>query len=122
MSRSLKVIIDPRSVSPAASIRVAARSAPLLIIGGRALADLAAELGSPEAAGAFLLELAEDIGHPLAVNMPTGADTSSTAFISPRSWSAERLQGWVAGRHQELEDAFGAVSRMTADVPRGGRQ
>ena len=121
MSRSLKVTIDPRSVSPAASIRVAAAAAPLLVITARSFGDLAAELGSPEAAARHLRELAEEIGHPIGVNGPTGAETSSTMFIPPRTWSAERLSGWVAGRHQELEDAFGDVSRVTTDVPRRRR-
>ena len=99
--------VDPSSVSVAASIRVAAEAAPLLVITGRALADLARELGSMDAAGRYLCTLAEEIGHPIGVNGPTSAASSSTAFISPRSWSPERLQGWIAGRHQELEDAFG---------------
>ena len=122
MSRSLKVTIDPAAVSIAASIRVAAEAAPLLVIGGRALADLAAELGGEEAAARHLLEVAEEIGHPVGVNVPTGRGASSTMFIPPRSWSAERLSGWAAGHHAELEEAFGGVSRVSADMPRGRRQ
>jgi len=121
MSRSLRVTIDPRSVSPAASIRVAAAAAPLLVIGGRALADLAAELGGMDAAGAFLLEVAEAIGHPIGLNLPTGATSLSTAFIAPRSWSRERVAGWVGGHHAELEAALGTVSHVSSSMPRGGR-
>jgi len=122
MSRRLHITADPAAVSIASAIRAAAEAAPLLVVSGRALADLARELGGEEAAAAFLLTLAEEIGHPIAVNMATGADTSSTAFIPPRGWSTERVAGWVAGRHQELEREFGDVSRASADVPRGGRQ
>ena len=96
----------------AAAIRAAAEAAPLLVITAAALSDLAAELGSFEAAMAELLAVAEAIGHPVAVNLPTGADSSSTAFVAPRSWSEERLKGWAAGHHQELEAQFGMVSRV----------
>jgi len=114
----MTVTADPAAVSIAAAIRSAARLAPLLIVSGRAFRDLTAELGSPEAAAAFLLALAEDLGRPIGLNLPTGLDTSSTAFIPPRSWSAERLQGWVAGHHQELEQQFGGVTGMGADPGR----
>ncbi len=114
MSRTLRITADPTTVSMAASIRAMASVAPLFVISVRALGDLAAELGSMDAAAEFLLGVAEAIGRPIAVNVETGSDTSSTAFIAPRGWGEERLAGWTAGHHQELEAAFGTVLRVSA--------
>jgi hypothetical protein len=50
----------------AAAIRRMAGVAPLTVITGRALADLAEELGSMDGAVGWLLELARDIGRPVA--------------------------------------------------------
>ena len=108
----MSITVDPAAVSMAVSIRSAAEAAPLLVITTRAFGDLADELGSYDAAAEYLLELAEEIGHPLAVNLVTGPDASSTAFVAPRSWSSERLQGWAAGHHELLEAQFGPVSRV----------
>ena len=105
MSRTLNLQIDPAAVSLAAAIRQAACVAPLLVIKQRAFADLAAELGGFEAAVGELLSVAESANRPIAVNMPTGQDMSSTVF----------LQGWVAGHHQELAAEFGEVTRVGAD-------
>ncbi len=112
MSSTLKVTVDPSAVRPSASIRTAAQGAPLLVLTGRVLSHLAAELGGHEAVARYLFELAESIGKPVAVNVDTGAETSSTAFIAPRSWTPERLSGWVAARHEEFEAEFGAVTRV----------
>jgi len=108
----MTVTVDPSALSMAASIRAAAQASPLLCLTGRAFNDLAHELGGHGAAAEHLLTVAEEIGHPLGVNFETGADTSSTVFIGPRGWSEERLQGWVAGRHVELEAEFGPVTRL----------
>ena len=120
MSTAARVTVNPRAVSMAASIRVAARAAALLVLTGRALGDLGAELGSPAAAAGWLAALVQEIGKPVAVNFATGAGTSSTAFIAPRSWSRERLQGWIGARHAELEAEFGEVARVGAEFPAPG--
>lgn len=112
MSRSLTLTVDPSAFSIAAAIRTAARSAPLFVLTGRALGDLAAELGTMDAAANCLLEVAESIGRPVGVNVPTGPDTSSTAFVAPSSWTAARLAGWVAGHREILEAEFGMVTLM----------
>ena len=105
----------------AASLRGAARMSPLLCVTGRALLDLAAELGGVDAAAAFLLAVAEEVGRPVAANVPTGPDTSSTAFVSPPGWTGERLAGWVAGHHAELAAEFGEVVRVgCAGIERSG--
>jgi hypothetical protein len=55
------------------------------------------------------MKVAEDVGRPIAVNPPTSTD-SRTMLLAPRSWSQERLAGWVAGRRDELEAAFGEAT------------
>jgi hypothetical protein len=108
----LRVQVDPRRFSMLAAIRTAASGVPLLVVTGRALADLAEELGGYDPAVRELLAIAESVGRPIGVNVATGRDTSRTAFIAPQSWSEERLHGWIAGHHAELEDAFGGVARV----------
>jgi hypothetical protein len=116
----MKITADPARVSMAAAIRAAAEAAPLLVITGRALADLADELGSMEAAVGFLLELAEANDRPIATNVPTGDETSSTAFVAPAGWTTARLRGWVARHHRELEAEFGEISRAGCRFPAPG--
>jgi hypothetical protein len=114
VSGHLSITADPARVSMAGAIRRMAGAAPLLVITGRALLDLAAELGGMDAAALFLLELVESVNRPVGLNFATGDDTSSTAFVAPRGWTQERLQGWIAGHHAELTDAF-EVSRVRAE-------
>jgi hypothetical protein len=98
-------------VSTSKAITAAARMAPLLILTGRAFLDLVDELGSDDAAMHNLLRVSENIGRPIGCNFPT--DTGSrTVFIVPRSWSQERLRGWVAGHHDVMADAFGPAAPM----------
>jgi hypothetical protein len=77
------------------------------VVTGRALGDLADELGGYEAAARFLTTVASNVGRPIAVNYPTGPDGSRMMFVAPKGWSQERLAGWTAGRHREIEAAFG---------------
>jgi len=55
------------------------------------------------------MRISENVGRPIGVNTPT-PDGSRTVFIAPKAWSQERLSGWVAARHQELEAQFGATT------------
>lgn len=108
--------IDAEHISPSRSIAALARAAtysggPLVCVTGRMFAELERELGGPEAVARHLCRVATNAGRPIAVNLPTGADTSRTIFISPRGWSEDRLAGWAAGHHQELERAFGPATR-----------
>ena len=109
MSRRMTVTVDASELSMAAAIRRMAVAAPMLVLTGRAFNDLARELGSIEAAVGELLAIAAANNRPVGVNFKTGEDASSTAFISPRDWTEERLAGWVAGKHEELEAQFGAA-------------
>ena len=105
MTRRMTVTVDADQLSIATAIRRMADAAPMLVLTGRAFNDLARELGGFEAAVGELLSVAESANRPIAVNMPTGQDMSSTVF----------LQGWVAGHHQELAAEFGEVTRVGAD-------
>jgi hypothetical protein len=60
--RSARVTIDPAIVKPSRAIAAAARLSPLLVITGRALADLTEELGSDEAAYRHLARVSTNVG------------------------------------------------------------
>ena len=115
MSGTAHITVDAERVSIARSLSALARAAardngPLVYISHRAYDELADELGGYEAAARRLCRIATNTGRPLAVNLPTGPDTSTTAFVSPRGWSEERLHSWIAGKHEELERQFGAAT------------
>ena len=115
MTRRLTVQVDTEAIPAATAVRDAVQAAPaLLVLTGQMMADLAGQLGLADAAVQFLVDLAGEIDRPLGVNVETGPGTSSTAFIAPRSWTPERLQGWVAARHEELAAEFGEVTRIGA--------
>jgi hypothetical protein len=62
----------------------------------------------------WLSQLATDIGKPVGVHL-----AGETLFFAPAGWSAERLAGYVAARHRELEAAFGKAEHV-AMVPSAG--
>ena len=112
--RTATVTVDAERVSVARSLAALARAAardggPLVAITGRAWRDLADELGGDEAAIRHLLRVATNTGRPLCVNFSIERG-SRTVLVAPRDWTEERLRGWVAGRHEELEAAFGPAS------------
>ncbi len=115
MTRLATLTIDAERVSPSRSLAILARSAasnggPLICVTGRMFGELERELGGPEGVARRLCRVATNTGRPIAVNFETGAETSTTLFVSPRGWSEDRLRGWAAGRHAELEAAFGPAS------------
>ncbi len=112
--RTAHVTIDAERVSIARSLAALARASardggPLVCVSHRALADLADELGGYDGAARRLLAIATNTGRPLAVNVPT-EDGSRTMFVAPKGWTEERLRGWAAGRHEELEAMFGPAT------------
>jgi hypothetical protein len=94
---------------PSETVRELARLGPACVISHRMAAELEAELGSAKQVAKYLARLATRVGRPIGMNGPTEAG-SQTIFISPRGWSDERLAGWVAAKHQELEAEFGPAS------------
>jgi hypothetical protein len=114
LSDAARLLVDGDSVSISAAVQAAAQAAPFLVVTGRAVGDLARELGSMDAATRWLATVAEQNKRPIGVNLPAPDGSSQTAFIAPRDWTQERLQGWVAGRHAELEAEFGEVAGLSS--------
>ena len=110
-TRSLTVTTSPDTLSTSKAISAAAQVAPLLILTARAFNDLAHELGSDTAAMRHLLRVSETVNKPIGCNFPT-PEGSRTAFVAPRSWTQERLRGWVGGHHEHIVDAFGPATPM----------
>ena len=94
------------SLSATEAVRRATASARLVIVSVRTLTELVQELGTMPAVSRWLEQLATQIGRPIAVNVPTPTG-SETVVIGPPDWSDERLGGWAAAHHAELEQAFG---------------
>ena len=86
---------------------------PHIVITHRHLMAIAAELGETEleagnkAAFLWLYGQAVEYDRPIGVNLPMGSDESVTSFIAPKTWTAERLQGYVATSHEALASTFG---------------
>ena len=118
MGPPLTIQADPTKVSMAESIRRLAGCTPLFLVSHRAMRDLAAELGSDDAAARHIADVAIATGKPILINGPTGRDRSATIAVAPPTWSEERLQGWIAGHHGILERQFGPIERV-GPFPRG---
>jgi hypothetical protein len=115
--RTATVSVDPATVSIARSLAALARSSardggPLVCVTGRAFGDLCDELGSDEAAVRHLARVAANTQRPILVNFATGPNTSRMVAVGPKDWTDEKTAGWVAGRHTELEAAFGPAMPM----------
>ena len=114
MSSTARVTIDTTTVSPSRAILAASRGASLVILGENLFGELVAELGGHEEAMRHLLRVSENTNRPIGVNFPT-PEGSRTAFVAPRSWTQERLRGWVGGRHEGIEAMFGAGTAVAED-------
>jgi hypothetical protein len=84
----------------------------LLVFGAGIVRELRQELRSIDAVGAWAVDLATRLRRPVMLNMPDRDGGSHTLTLSPPGWSQERLSGYIAGRHQELEEAFGPIERI----------
>jgi len=114
MRETARVTIDAEHVSVARSLAVLAHAserdgAPLVCVTGRAFSDLVDELGGDDVVVRHLLRVATNTGRPICVNFPT-EDGSRTIFVASKGWTEERLSGWAAGRHEELEAMFGPAT------------
>ena len=112
MSHTLRVTVDTAAVSTARTIAEVARTGPLVVLTGRLFRDLSDELGGTESAMRHLLRVSENAQKQIAVNFETGEGTSRSVFLAPRSWTPERLQGWVAGHHDTIKAMFGAATSV----------
>jgi hypothetical protein len=114
VSSALRLSLDPAGgCSMRAALRgVFASEVPLVMLSSRAVDQLARVVGGPEQAAALLLRLASRHNKPCGVNVSSPDGTSRTTFFSPPDWSQERLAGYVAGAHVELEELFGPISHL----------
>jgi hypothetical protein len=105
--KTVHVTVDPSKVRPSHAIAVTVGgSTALLMVTSAMFGGLTVELGSDDAALAYLLDMATQVDRPLGVNGSI-EDGSQTAFIAPITWTQERLAVWVGGRHEELIKLFG---------------
>jgi hypothetical protein len=103
---------DPPGAAGLAIRRVAANTDATAVVSAATFSYLRRDCGSNKRALNWLADLAAETGKPIALNLPDGPDRSVTTFISPPGWTAERLQGYIAGRHAELEAALGEVAEI----------
>lgn len=76
---------------------------------------LRAELGDDDSAAMReLLAAAARMGKPIGLNVEAPDGSAQTVILAPEGWTPERLAGYVAGRHDELEAAFGRVASVEA--------
>jgi hypothetical protein len=107
-----RVVVGDGASMTAAIMALAGSSAPLAVLTTAALRHLVHELGSHERAVRFLVWTAERTAKPIGVNVENGDGRSRTVFLAPRTWSRERLRGWIAGHHELLGAEFGEIERI----------
>lgn len=73
--------------------------------------ELRRELRSPAAVVTWASDLAVRLDRLVLLNIPDRDGSSHTVTLAP-GWSQERLAGYIAGRHEELEEAYGPISRV----------
>jgi hypothetical protein len=84
----------------------------LLALGPGIFRELRQELKSVEAVGKWAVQLAVRLDRVVLLNVPDRDGSSHTLTLSPPGWSHERLLGYIAARHAELEQVFGPISRV----------
>ena len=109
-ARSLSLTIDTAALNPTEALGCVARAGIVVGLTAAMFHDLATEVGGHDAACRWLIDLATETNRPITVNVPTGKDTSTTTAIAPKSWTEERLRGWIGGMHEELEEQFGPAA------------
>jgi hypothetical protein len=85
----------------------------LLSFGGGILRELRQELHTWERVAEWAADLARRLNRPVLLNFPGPNDTSRTIALAP-GWSQEKLSGYLAARHVELEAAYGEIERIVA--------
>jgi hypothetical protein len=92
--------------------RAAEAGQATVVVTAATFSYLKRDCGSEKRALRWLANLAAETGQPIALNLPDGPDRSVTTFISPPGWSEDRLKGFIAGRHAELEAVLGEVAEV----------
>jgi hypothetical protein len=114
VSRGIRILVDCSRASPSETYSLLAEGVPshvLLLLTSRAVRELRQELHTWERVGEWAAELATRLNRPVALNLPDRDGSSRTMVLAP-NWSHERLAGYVAGRHEELEAEFGPIARV----------
>jgi hypothetical protein len=93
------------------AVDMALGTVPLVVLSHRMVAQLERECGTSEKLARWLLKLVGRRRRPLGLHNPA---TDQTLFYAPADWSQERLQGYLAVYHEELEAQFGPIERMRA--------
>jgi len=109
-ARSLSFTLDTAAVKPTAVLGRVARAGTAIGLTHRMLRDVEQELGGYKRAVSWLIALATETNRPITINLPTGKGASTTVAIAPKTWSEERLCGWIGGVHEELEAMFGPAT------------
>lgn len=73
--------------------------------------ELRRELRSPAAVLKWAGDMAVRLDRVVLLNIPDRDGSSHTLTLAP-GWSQERLAGYIAGRHEELGDVFGPITRV----------
>lgn len=115
MSRTLHVCTNLRaSDSPSrvyAELAVQMPANVLIALGPGIARELRQELHSWKRVAEWAADLAIRLDRPLLLNFPD-RDGSSRSIVLAPNWSKERLAGWIAGRHAEIEAAFGPIGKV----------
>jgi hypothetical protein len=102
---------DPPGAAGLAIRRVVTSTPVVAVVTAATFSYLKRDCGERRALS-WLANLAAETGKPIALNLPDGPDRSGTIFVSPPDWTAERLQGFIAGRLVELEAMLGEVAEV----------
>jgi hypothetical protein len=74
--------------------------------------ELRQELKSVGAVVQWATALTIRLDRVLMLNIPDRDGSSHTVTLAPPGWTQERLQGYIAARHEELEEAFGQIAHI----------
>jgi hypothetical protein len=91
------------------AVDMALGACPLVVLTPRLVAQLEVECGSSEKLAAWVLKLVTRRRRPLAFHDP---EQGRTWCWSPPDWTPERLQGYLAAHHTELEATLGPIARI----------
>lgn len=100
--------------SPAAVYAKYAEAIPrdtMLALGPGIFRELRQELKSVAAVIQWAADLAKRLDRIVLLNIPDKDGTSHTVTLAP-GWTQERLAGFIAGRHEEIAEAFGPIERV----------
>jgi len=112
--------IGPGAKPSDAFAELAAGMPVLTVLGYGVYRDLLAEIGSAEGVMRWAMALASRTDRPVLFNLPDGPKRSITVAIPPPHWPQERPEGYLAGRHEEIEDAYGPITQVQAHPARRG--